>query len=580
MQVAQDTGNTSADLSVTGNASPDPASATGTIMFDFTVGNAGPDPAEDTTFESEFAPGLNLDSMAASNGGSCIADVFTMSCDLGTIDPGAANEVHVTIGVVAPEVGADKQFEHHASVEATTPDPDGSNNEVTVTSTVLARRSDLSIQKHGPQEVASGEPFSYTIDVANAGPGPADHVTVTDVLPAGVSFTDSTPNGACSFALGTVTCDLGTLAPGGSASVELHVVADVPPGDPVVVVNTATVGSDRIDLDPANDVSEAVSTTVVPAVVVETADVAVTSVLNVPNPVTGGYDLGSTATVTNLGPGDANDVTLTDTLAPGETFVAGGSDPSCTATGGVVTCALGDMPNGDVATVLIITKTPAGGRRHDDPRRLHGDDGRRRHPRQRLARRGDRGPCAPRRLRGRLRPAVGLDHVAERRHAVEPRPPGRDQRRSDGGARRHPRRRPRWPGRGHRACLRCPVRVHVAPSDVRTVLPHAGSVREPGPRERPERLRGVQPDHGRLPRQLVGARIGLGPVRHEVPVRLERCAEDAPLVRWLEAHGPALRRIPGAVVRMVERVLVRGPPNRGAVHERWNVRPQPVGRGR
>ena len=204
----------------------------------------------------------------------------------------------------------------------------------------------------------------------------------------------------------------------------------------------------------------------------------------------------------------------------------------------------------------------AGGRRHDDPRRLHGDDGRRRHPRQRHARRGDRGPCAPRRLRGRLRPAVELDHMAERRHAVEPRQPGRDRRRSDGGARRHPRRRPRWPGRGHRACVRRPVRVHDAPPDVRKVLPRAGDVREPGPRERPERLRSVEPDHGGLPRQLVGARIRLGPVRHDVPGRLERYGEDAPVVRWLEAHGPAMRRIPGAVVRLVERVLVRRPPHR------------------
>ena len=358
MQVVEDTGNASADVSVTGTASPDPASATGTIMYDFTVGNAGPDPAENTTFDSEFQAGLNLDSMFASNGGACIATVFTVTCDLGTIDPGAANEVHVTIGVVAQEIGADMQFAHQASVESTTPDPDTSNNAFTVTNTVLARRSDLSIQKHGPQEVASGEAFSYTIDVANAGPGPADGVTVTDVLPAGVSFIDSTPNGACSDDLGTVTCGLGPLASGEGASVELHVVADVPPGDPVVVVNTATVDSDRLDLDPANDVSEAVSTTVVPATVVETADLALTSVLNVPNPVTGGYDLGSTATVTNLGPGDADDVTLTDVLAPGETFVAGGSDPSCTAAAGVVTCALGDMPNGDVATVLIITKTP------------------------------------------------------------------------------------------------------------------------------------------------------------------------------------------------------------------------------
>jgi hypothetical protein len=81
-------------------------------------------------------------------------------------------------------------------------------------------------------------------------------------------------------------------------------------------------------------------------------------VINVPDPVTGGYDLGSTATATNLGPGDATGVTLTDTLAPGGSFVAAGSDPSCTESAGAVTCVLGDMASGDVATVLIITKTP------------------------------------------------------------------------------------------------------------------------------------------------------------------------------------------------------------------------------
>jgi uncharacterized repeat protein (TIGR01451 family) len=358
MQVAEDTGNTSADLSITGSVAPDPASALGTITYTFTIHDAGPDPAEDTAFVSDFPAGLNLDSMSASNGGACSATVFTVTCNLGRIDPGPANDVSVTIGLVAQDIGADMQFAHHASVEASTPDPDTTNNEVTVTSTVLARRSDLSIQMHGPAEVVSGEPFTYTIDVANAGPGPAGGVTVSDVLPTGVSFVDAAPNGACGDDLGTITCGLGTLAMGESASIELHVVADVPPGDPVVIVNTATVGSDRLDLDPANNVSGPVSTTVVPATTVDTADLELTSVLNVPNPVTGGYDLGSTATVTNLGPGDATGVTLTDTLSPGESFVAGGSDPSCSASTAVVTCALGDMPNGDVAAVLIITKTP------------------------------------------------------------------------------------------------------------------------------------------------------------------------------------------------------------------------------
>jgi hypothetical protein len=358
MQVVEDTGNTSADLSVTGSASPDPASATGTIMVDFTVGNAGPDPAENTTFDSEFQAGLNLDSMSASNGGACIATVFTVTCDLGVIDPGAGNEVHVTIGFVAQDIGAN------------TVRPPGERRVVDTRPGPVQRF--VHGHEHGarttfrpidPEARTAGGRVGRTVLVhdrrrergTRSGRSRHRHRRAAGRRVVRRLHTDR----GLLHALGTVTCGLGTLAPGAGASVELHVVADVPPGgDPAVVVNTATVGSDRSDLDPANDVSEAVSTTVVPAAVVDTADLAITSVLNVPNPVTGGYDLGSTATVTNLGPGDANDVTLTDTLAPGETFVAGGSDPSCTAAGGVVTCALGDMPNGDVATVLIITKTP------------------------------------------------------------------------------------------------------------------------------------------------------------------------------------------------------------------------------
>src|SRR6185295_4645566 len=104
--------------------------------------------AEHTTFSSEFLAGLNLDSMFVDNGGACVGAIFTVTCDLGTVDPGDANQVNVMIGLVAQDIGADMQFDHHASVQASTPDPDAANNEVTVTSTVLAQGSDLSIQKH------------------------------------------------------------------------------------------------------------------------------------------------------------------------------------------------------------------------------------------------------------------------------------------------------------------------------------------------------------------------------------------------------------------------------------------------
>ena len=198
-EVTSDTSGASADLSVTGTASPEPASPLDTITFAFTVHNDGPDPAEDATLVSELPAGLSLDSMASS-GGSCVATVSTVTCQLGTIDPGPANDIHVTIGAVAADFGADMVLEHPVSVQSSTEDPESANNELTLTSTVLVpgSRSDLSIHKSGPAEVAGGDAFSYGIDVANAGPSNADGVTVTDALPAGISFAGVTSSvGAC-----------------------------------------------------------------------------------------------------------------------------------------------------------------------------------------------------------------------------------------------------------------------------------------------------------------------------------------------------------------------------------------------
>ncbi len=219
----------SADLSVSGSVSPDPGTGGGTLTFGFTVHNEGPDPAEGATLVGHLPPGLTPSAMSAKPGTCSIAD-STVTCDLGTIQHGPA-DVAVTFVVLAKDVDEETLFDVDASVTASTPDPDDTNNGLTVSGTVLPRAKDA-------------------------------------------------------------------------------------------------------------------------------ADLELTSVVNVPNPVTGGYDLGSTATVTNLGPGDATNVSLTDTLAPGESFVAGGSDPSCAESAGVVTCPLSDLASGDVASVLIVTKTP------------------------------------------------------------------------------------------------------------------------------------------------------------------------------------------------------------------------------
>ncbi len=109
--------------------------------------------------------------------------------------------------------------------------------------------ADLSITKTGPSTVPSGGNIQYTITVSNAGPDSASNTTVTDTLPAGVTFVSATPSqGSCSGTT-TVTCTLGTLTNGASATITLvvHVVATSG-----TIVNTATVDSTEDDPTPAN----------------------------------------------------------------------------------------------------------------------------------------------------------------------------------------------------------------------------------------------------------------------------------------------------------------------------------------
>jgi len=121
---------------------------------------------------------------------------------------------------------------------------------------------DLSIAKTAPPGVyGTGLPVSYTINVHNSGPADAAAVTVTDTIPPGTTFSSATPSqGSCS-GTSTVTCNLGTLTNGASATITL--VLNMPP-TPGPVSNTANVSTTNPDTNAANNTSTA-TVTVVPA---------------------------------------------------------------------------------------------------------------------------------------------------------------------------------------------------------------------------------------------------------------------------------------------------------------------------
>ena len=113
------------------------------------------------------------------------------------------------------------------------------------------RRADLAVVKSdSPDPVNAGETLTYTLTVDNFGPSAASGVTVTDMLPASLAFDTATPSqGTCSEAAGTVTCTLGDLDVGSTATITIT-------GTPTTtgtIVNQVNVTSNQGDDNPANN---------------------------------------------------------------------------------------------------------------------------------------------------------------------------------------------------------------------------------------------------------------------------------------------------------------------------------------
>jgi uncharacterized repeat protein (TIGR01451 family) len=114
--------------------------------------------------------------------------------------------------------------------------------------------ADLSLTKTASvSSTTVGDQFSYTLTVKNAGPQDSTATTVSDPLPSQVALVSATASqGSCSGAT-TVTCSLGTVANGGSATVTITVKA-VTAG---TATNTASVTGGLTDPNPANNSASA-----------------------------------------------------------------------------------------------------------------------------------------------------------------------------------------------------------------------------------------------------------------------------------------------------------------------------------
>jgi len=180
----------------------------------------------------------------------------------------------------------------------------------------FAASTDLSITKTSSPvtNVNAGQAITYTLAVTNNGPSVASSVSVTDPLPAGVTFVNASGTGwACNQAAGTVTCTMASLAVGAANPITITATA---PLIAATLDNTATVAAATSDPTPANDSSLNSLT------VVQVADLSIVKTSSPASLVSIGGAITYTLAVSNAGPSAANAGTVTDPLPTGATFVS------------------------------------------------------------------------------------------------------------------------------------------------------------------------------------------------------------------------------------------------------------------
>jgi uncharacterized repeat protein (TIGR01451 family) len=347
----------SADLKVTKLCKPDGQVLAGTVATcTIFVDNLGPSDARNVTLtDSHVSNGtFTITGANASPGGACPVSFGVVTCNLGTEPAGGRTTVVVTETATEPQ-----DINDCASISAVTPDPDNSNNQSCDGVSVIGA-ADLSLDKMDvPDPLVAGTDITYTLQAHNAGPSIAPNVSIQDFLPDSVVVLSVNGGVGATCVPGIpgdhahpTRCTYATLAP--SATATMVIVVRVKPGDHKVVSNEATVGSDVVDPNTSNNSANATT-----AIRIADLRIVKTSDADAYKPSS---QITYTLTVSNNGPGDAENVVVTDALPLDSNDRVAVLDPSCTLAGFVATCNLGTLAPlaSRTVTIAIVPKGKEG----------------------------------------------------------------------------------------------------------------------------------------------------------------------------------------------------------------------------
>ncbi len=231
-----------ADLNLSGSANPVKAPLGSNVTFNIVLANAGPSPATGVTLTMTAPANVTVNGITPSSG-SCTG-TGPYNCNFGTVPAGTA--VTVTLNATNIALGP---MVTNVNVSANENDPNMANNVAVLAST--AATADLRVVPAITPTQLAGAP-AYTMALANDGPSTATNVVMTYNLErfGYVNYTAS--QGSCSYNGVTVSCALGTMAAGSTATMTLAIQA---PSSGWATIDCAAT-SDQVDPNPNNNIAQ------------------------------------------------------------------------------------------------------------------------------------------------------------------------------------------------------------------------------------------------------------------------------------------------------------------------------------
>ena len=335
----------SADLALA-KTSPGAFKAGTEDVYLLEVDNLGPSDAQGPLTITDTLPvGLSYVSAGSDEAWSCSATGRDVTCTLpGALAAGTSTTVRLRVAIAEGVTG---DLRNEATLSGTTPDPNPGNDTGT-DDTGVTVEADLVVTKDLlTSPVVAGERVTYEIAVRNAGPATSPGpIVVSDRLPDELELVSVSGTGWTCTGTRDLECERAAALGAGVDAPVITVVAQVASSaGPVALVNSANVSGPATDPTPGNNTDTATAT------ITEDTEIVVAKSVEGSGSVRAGENATFTVVVTNDGPSDALDITVSDVLPGGMTLVsASGAGWSCTG----ATCTRDRITAGQAAPDLTV----------------------------------------------------------------------------------------------------------------------------------------------------------------------------------------------------------------------------------